>query len=280
MIILKTINDINSFVDASKESRKSIGFVPTMGALHVGHLSLIDRCKAENDITVCSIFVNPIQFNDPKDFEKYPRTEEADCKMLEQHGCDVVFMPERTEIYNNDQQKDFSFGSLEQVMEGEHRPGHFKGVAIIVDKLFQIVTPDRAYFGEKDYQQLKIIQKLVQIERLNIEIIPCPTLREDDGLAMSSRNMRLNSEQRAAAPLIFKTLNEAVKTGKSMNIEEIKSFVIEKINTSKHLKVEYFELADENSLQPINSWDETTNIRGFIAVFCGEVRLIDNIRFI
>ena len=209
MNVYNFIVDIQRFVEEKHNLGLKVGFVPTMGALHEGHLSLINRAKKDNDIVVSSVFVNPIQFNNPTDLEKYPRTPERDIEKLEQAGCDAVFMPSVDEMYPEKVEEHYDFGDLERVMEGACRPRHFNGVAIVVRKLFEIVTPDRAYFGEKDFQQLAIIKKMVQNLNMNLEIVPCPIIRENDGLAMSSRNVRLNETERAIAPQIFATLNDA-----------------------------------------------------------------------
>jgi len=257
---------------------KSIGFVPTMGALHEGHLNLVSRSCLENDISGCSIFVNPIQFNNPEDLQKYPRTLENDLKLLEKAGCDMVFVPSAGEMYPEPVTKKFDFGALERVMEGAHRPGHFNGVAIVVEKLFDIFGPDRAYFGEKDFQQLRIIQSLVKMENIPVKIVPCPTVREADGLAMSSRNRRLSADERIVAPWIYQTLlcakNHANKTAVS-EIKRISTVMLE----SKGFRVDYFEIADTETLQPIGSWEETSGAIACVAAFLGSVRLIDNMIF-
>ena len=251
-----------------------------MGALHDGHLQLMKRAKQENDLLVVSIFVNPIQFNNPEDLEKYPRDLDKDKALLEQVGCDILFAPGVQEMYPEPVTKKYSFGELETVMEGAFRKGHFNGVAVVVKKLFDIILPDKAYFGEKDFQQLAIIQRLVDIENLAVQIIPCPIVREKDGLAMSSRNERLSASERKAAPFIHKTLQEAVKLSEKMNPEEIKDWVIEQFAANKVFQLEYFEIAGDHNLQPVSAWNQASGIMGFIAVHLGQVRLIDNIRFI
>lgn len=260
------------------ESGKSFGFVPTMGALHRGHISLVEKAKQENDIVVVSIFVNPTQFNDKKDLLKYPRTPEKDLKMLEAAGVDCVFMPEASEIYPaGEAEEQFDFGNLEKVMEGAHRPGHFQGVARVVAKLFRIVTPDRAYFGEKDFQQVVIIKKLAEKLFPEIKIIACPTIREADGLAMSSRNTLLDAQTRNEAILISKTLFQLSDLKSRMTIRMLKEYVEEKINTSDLLKLEYFEIADENTLEPLEKMNDGIKSRAFIAVKAVDIRLIDNV---
>ena len=255
----------------------TIGFVPTMGALHAGHISLVERCRRECDVVVVSIFVNPTQFNDPGDLLKYPRTPEADCSLLEKAGVDLVFAPPVGEVYPQADTRQFGFGALEQVMEGEHRPGHFNGVAQVVSRLFDIVKPDKAYFGEKDFQQLAIIREMVRQLALPVEIVGCPTERDADGLALSSRNMRLNPDQRAAAPLIYKALQDAVKEKGKTSADELACRTAECIDADPELKTEYITIADASTLQPVASWDVPGAKRMFAAVWAGDVRLIDNI---
>lgn len=255
------------------------GFVPTMGALHEGHISLVKRCRKECDTVVVSIFVNPTQFNDQNDLVKYPRTPEADLALLEKAGVDCVFMPEVDEIYPEKDTRVFGFGELEQVMEGEHRPGHFNGVAQVVSRLFDIVKPDKAYFGEKDFQQLAIIRKMAEQLGLSLEIVGCPIERGADGLALSSRNARLNAKQREEAPMIYKTLKDAVGLKAEMNVNQLEKWISDKINECPELKTEYISIADAATLQPVDSWDKTREERVFAAVWAGDVRLIDNIEF-
>lgn len=287
MKVFNFIVDIQRFVEEKRNEGLKIGFVPTMGALHEGHLSLINRAKKENDIVVCSVFVNPIQFNNPADLEKYPRTPERDIEKLEQAGCDAVFMPSAEEMYPEKVEDHYDFGELERVMEGACRPGHFNGVAIVVRKLFEIVTPDRAYFGEKDFQQLAIINKMVRDLNMKLEIVPCPIVRENDGLAMSSRNVRLNETERAIAPKIFATLNDVASkidaTGvtslqDSMSPAEMKSYALSKYSEIKEFDVEYVEITDEINLKSIENWNECEHARIFVALQLGPVRLIDNVR--
>ncbi len=280
MHILKTIQGTRVHLGNERVKGRSVGFVPTMGALHQGHLDLMRRAKKENDLLAVSIFVNPIQFNNPEDLEKYPRHPDKDKVLLEGVGCDVLFVPDTREMYPEKETRSYDFGPLERVMEGAHRPGHFNGVAIVVRKLLDIVEPNRAYFGEKDFQQLAIIRKLVELENLGVEIVPCSTVREADGLAMSSRNERLTPDERAAAPFIFRTLQLAKSKAGTMNVEELKKLVSDLFAANSYFELEYFEIADSENLQPASSWNSTKGIRGFVAAHLGKVRLIDNIRFI
>ncbi len=276
--VFNYIADIQSFLNAKRDSGYSVGLVPTMGALHEGHLSLIRRAKRENDIVVASVFVNPVQFNNPVDLEKYPRTPERDISLLESAGCDAVFMPSVEEMYPTQVTDHYDFGSIEHVMEGACRPGHFNGVAIVVRKLFEIVEPDRAYFGEKDFQQQAIIRKLVSDYNINLEIVPCDIVRENDGLAMSSRNMRLNAEERAIAPMIYKVLHETTANFETMSPAEMKAIVLKKYSEIKQFDVEYVEIADETTLQTVTDWKDSEHARIFVALQLGPVRLIDNLR--
>jgi len=265
--------------------KNTIGFVPTMGALHDGHLALVKRSKSENDITVVSIFVNPTQFNSQLDLKNYPKTLEADIRMLTAAGVDFLFAPTVDEMYSSREKnpspetdkEQFDFGELETVMEGKFRAGHFKGVAQIVKRLFEVVLPSRAYFGEKDFQQLAVIRKLVQDYRLPVEITGCPTEREPTGLAMSSRNLRLTEQERREAAVISKALFELKNSGFRFSLAEAKKKAVEMIESSGKLKVEYLEIADAASLQPLNDWDGSSSARVFTAVKVGEVRLIDNV---
>ncbi len=276
--VFNYIDDIQKFLKSEREKGCSVGFVPTMGALHEGHLSLVRRAKKENDIVAVSVFVNPVQFNNPTDFEKYPRTLNKDIVMLQDAGCDVVFAPSEKEMYPAPVNDKYSFGELENVMEGVCRPGHFNGVAIVVRKFFDIVMPDRAYFGEKDFQQLAIIRKLVADFSFDINIVSCDIVRENDGLAMSSRNMRLSPQERAVAPLIFKVLSEVTALKDRLSHEEMQQLALQKNADNKDFDVEYVEIADETSLKSINSWDCCEHARIFVAMQLGPVRLIDNLR--
>lgn len=278
MTLLRTLSDVSSLIEKQKKLHKQIGFVPTMGALHNGHISLVRQAASENGFTIVSIFVNPTQFNNPDDLKKYPRTEEADVELLEQSGCDAIFFPKVEDIYPGGEKSEiFSFNGLENQMEGKFRPGHFDGVATVVKRFFEIITPDRAYFGEKDFQQLRVIQELVKKLKRPVEIVPVTIMREADGLAMSSRNIRLTKEMREESPKIYKILSEAKKFLKFNSIEETKKFVAERFKETK-LDLEYFEIADEETLQSVSEKGKQKNIRGFAAVFAGEIRLIDNIR--
>lgn len=278
MLLLKTINELQKELQLFRGSG-SIGFVPTMGALHQGHLSLVNRAVAENQMVVVSIFVNPTQFNDPDDLKRYPRNLEADLALLKSIGCSLVFAPEPEEIYPEPDTRKFSFGNIEKVMEGKHRPGHFNGVAQVVSKLLDIVKPDKAYFGLKDFQQLAIIKNMVKQLKLPVEIIPCPIVREESGLAMSSRNELLSAEERKNAALIYQTLSEAQKLKEQKSVNELKKWVAEKINQNPWLTVEYYEIVDDENLRPVENWDEKKTKVGCIAAYCGKVRLIDNIVF-
>jgi pantoate--beta-alanine ligase len=255
----------------------SIGFVPTMGALHEGHLSLVEESRKANDITVCSIFVNPIQFNNKKDLEKYPRNLKEDLDLLQSAGCDYVFTPGEKEIYpDGSPELEMNFGTLDKVLEGKFRPGHFKGVAIIVKKLLEIITPDHAYFGNKDYQQLLVIRHLVSALRLPVKIHACPTFREPDGLAMSSRNLRLTIGEREMASMIYKTLCKVKQKAGHIPVKELRQWAIKKINSNPAFSVEYFEIVDKYDLHILESWKEKENALACTAVFLGDVRLIDN----
>lgn len=260
------------------------GLVPTMGALHEGHLSLVKESLKDNDTTVVSIFVNPTQFNDAGDLLKYPRTVEADMEMLSGilRPGDIVFTPETADIYGNEKIPDIELGELDKIMEGEHRPGHFTGVVRIVNILFELCRPDRAYFGRKDFQQLAVIKSLVRQTGMNIQIIECPVVREPNGLAMSSRNSRLPATVREKAGIIFKTLSRYNKVHDRVDIRDLKESVISEINAEDGFRVEYFEIVDDNELKPLKSVSEIRNDKsytGCIAVFAGEVRLIDNVKF-
>ncbi len=263
-----------------KSANKKIGFVPTMGALHEGHLSLVRQAKQDNNVVVCSIFVNPIQFNRKEDLKKYPRTLDADLEKLREVPCDAVFYPSEQEIYPETENKVYDFGMLDKVMEGRYRRGHFNGVAIVVKKLFDAVKPHRAYFGEKDFQQLQIIKAMVRMESLDVEIVSCPTIREQDGLAMSSRNIRLRGDQRRDASLIHAALEMGKERYQSDGIDRVKRLVIDHINASPYLEVEYFEIVWADDLMPVKSKAEKEEeVVGCIAVYAGEVRLIDNMVF-
>lgn len=276
MIILRDLEEVQDLIREWKLSSKTIGFVPTMGALHEGHISLVENSKKENDRTIVSVFVNPTQFNNLEDLEKYPRTEQADASLLKEAGVDAVFFPTVEVIYPDGAESEkFNFQGLENQMEGKFRPGHFDGVGTVVKRFFEIIQPNKAYFGEKDFQQLRVIQQLIQNTRLPIEIVPVPIKRAENGLALSSRNKRLTPEMLEEAPKIYQILNKAKDYLQSHTIAETKSFLEEEFGKTK-LKLEYFEIADEETLESIEELKPGQKIRGFIAVFAGEIRLIDN----
>ena len=279
MRVVKTISELKSLISGYKQENKTVGLVPTMGALHAGHKSLVDRARKENDIVVVSVFVNPTQFNNKQDLATYPRTEERDCALLEAAGCDVVFMPAVEEVYPEPDNRQFDLGAVAEEMEGAHRPGHFNGVAQIVSKLFGFVEPDRAYFGEKDFQQIAVIRKMVQLEGFKLQIVACPIKREDDGLALSSRNARLSAVEREYALNISQTLFKSCTFAKSHPVAETQKFVEDAIAAAPGLRLEYFEIVDGTTLQKITDWEDTDYAVGCITVFCGEVRLIDNIKY-
>jgi len=279
MEILSSIKQIKLYLAKEKQNKKTIGFVPTMGALHEGHLSLVRQCIKENDICVVSIFVNPTQFNSKKDLETYPRTLEQDYALLKEIGCNYVFVPSIEEMYPEPDTRSFDFGTISQVMEGAHRPGHFNGVAQIVSKLFYAIEPDNAYFGEKDFQQIAVIRAMTKQLNIPVTIHSCPILRESDGLAMSSRNVRLTDQQRQKAPIIARTLKESTNFVPCKSVKEVVNYVTNTINAVPEMQIEYYEIVDGNSLEPIQDWSDSDNIVGCITVYCGEVRLIDNIRY-
>lgn len=280
MRIFTTINEIKTFLN-DLPTNISIGFVPTMGALHKGHISLISESKKKCDLTIVSIFVNPTQFNNPNDLKKYPRTFETDKIKLENAETDILFFPNEKEMYPEKDIRIFDFGLLDKLMEGAFRPGHFNGVAQIVSKLFDIIKPQKAFFGLKDFQQLAIIKELVNkyMTKSNIEIVACEIIREECGLAMSSRNELLTKEEKENAQNIIIILKNSAKNSLNKSIEQIKKEVIESINKNEYLKVEYFEIVDDTKLTSLSNFDETKNAIGCIAVFCGKVRLIDNIYY-
>lgn len=272
------IDQLREAIAIARAGGRSIGFVPTMGALHEGHLALMRKALQENEYLVVSVFVNPIQFNNPIDLEKYPRTLERDTAMLQSVGCHALFAPSVAEMYPEPDQTQFNFGKLATVMEGAFRPGHFNGVAIVVKKLFEIVEPDKAYFGEKDFQQLAIIKELVVQERMKLNIVPCATVREADGLAMSSRNTRLSQAERAIAPNIYKILSKAATLRNVLSPDEMRSFAKEKLEAVEGFLLEYVEVADDRYLQPVAHWNDVAGARIFVALQLGPVRLIDNVR--
>ena len=285
MKIIRTVGELRKYVVDAHDSGKSIGLVPTMGALHAGHMSLMHKARKENDVVVASVFVNPTQFNNAQDLKTYPRTESADVALLEDAGVDAAFIPSVEEVYPEPDTRVFDLGKVAEVMEGKMRPGHFNGVAQIVSKLFGWVSPDRAYFGEKDFQQIAVIKKMVQLEGFDIEIVDCPICRHDDGLAMSSRNVRLTEEQRSIAPKIHKVLTDSLKWAEEHSPQEVKQMVADTLNGVEWLETEYYEIVDSLSMQPIEKWEDVDKKSGAVAVgcvtvYCGDVRLIDNIKYV
>lgn len=278
MKLIQTIDELQKELEILRNEGKTIGLVPTMGALHEGHASLVRRAVVENDVVVVSDFVNPTQFNDPNDLLKYPRTLDADCDLLEREGAKIVFAPSVDEMYPEPDTRQFSYAPLDTVMEGKYRPGHFNGVCQIVSKLFMIVGPDRAYFGEKDFQQLAIIREMVKSLEMPVQIVGCPIVREFDGLALSSRNARLSDIERKQALNISKTLFDSVKFAENHTVVETQQLVENAIRNADGLELEYFEIVDGNTLQKITAWEDTNYAVGCITVFCGDVRLIDNIK--
>ena len=288
MQTITTIAALNAAIEEAKNANKTIGLVPTMGALHEGHLSLIHKAREQNDLVVVSVFVNPIQFNNKEDLAKYPRTVEADCEKLSSAGADIAFVPSVEEMYPEPVNTVYHFGPIEEVMEGPRRPGHFSGVAVVVRRLFDLTKPNRAYFGEKDYQQIAIIRNLLEQIKYPIEIVPCPIVRAEDGLALSSRNMRLSAEARAVAPHIYATLQQAVEMSEVEDVETVHDFVIDTLSSfhevngldeSLKFEPEYFEIVNDTTLQPISDWKDAKGIVGCIAVWLTSVRLIDMVRF-
>lgn len=279
MKVVNTKKELRKLLDADRAAGKTVGLVPTMGALHDGHLSLIERARKDNDVVVVSVFVNPTQFNNPEDLRTYPRTIEADCEKMNTAGVDYAFVPDVEEMYPEPDTRVFDLGSVAEVMEGAMRPGHFNGVAQIVSKLFDIVKPDRSYFGEKDFQQIAVIRRMAELEGFDLEIIACPIKREADGLALSSRNVRLTEEQREVAPLIHKTLESSKEWSADHSVDETIRYVTDEINSFPHMQVEYYQIVDGNTMQPISQWSDTDYAVGCITVYCGDVRLIDNIKY-
>jgi len=277
MLIIKTIEELKDVLFRIRSNGKSVGFVPTMGALHEGHLSLMRRAKAETEVVVCSIFVNPVQFNNKNDLVNYPRDIDLDLLMIE-NLVDLAFVPSQEEIYPEPPKEQFSFGSLENVMEGASRPGHFNGVAIIINRFFEWICPDKAYFGEKDFQQLVIIQKLVKDYDIHTQIISCPIVREENGLAMSSRNKRLSEHEFGIAGNINRILQESLKLI-HQPVKQIKSFVVSEIGRIPEFKLDYFEIVDDKTLQSAEKLDDCEGVVGCIALFLGPIRLIDNVRY-
>lgn len=281
MQVFHKIVELQNKLFEDRKNGKSVGLVPTMGALHEGHASLVKKSVKDNDVTVVSVFVNPTQFNDPKDLSSYPRDIEADCKLLEEIGADYVFTPSVEEMYPTPDTRHFEFPPISTVMEGAHRPGHFNGVCQVVSRLFYITRPDKAYFGEKDWQQIAVVKAMVRSLNLNVKIVECPIIRDTDGLARSSRNALLSADEREIAPNIFKALKESIEYSKKHNINETHDYVVEKINSVNGLEVEYFEIVDGNTLQRVSDWNDSDYIVGCITVYCGKrpVRLIDHIKY-
>ena len=279
MKVIHTIKDLQAELSVLKAQGKKVGLVPTMGALHAGHASLVKRSVNENEVTVVSVFVNPTQFNDKNDLVKYPRTLDDDCKLLEACGATYAFAPSVEEIYPEPDTRQFSYAPLDTVMEGAFRPGHFNGVCQIVSKLFEAVKPHRAYFGEKDFQQLAIIREMVRQMQFDLEIVGCPIVREEDGLALSSRNARLSAEERENALKISQTLFKSRTFAATHTVSETLKFVEDAITAVPGLRLEYFEIVDGNTLQKVDNWNQTSYVVGCITVFCGDVRLIDNIKY-
>ena len=281
MKLFRSIVELQNELFEVRKSGKKVGLVPTMGALHEGHASLVKRSVAENGATVVSVFLNPTQFNDKKDLERYPRTLDADCALLEACGADYVFAPSVEEMYPVEDKRQFDFPPVTTVMEGAHRPGHFNGVCQVVSRLFYIVRPDRAYFGEKDWQQIAVIKAMVRHLGIDVEIVECEIVRDSDGLARSSRNTLLSQEERAIAPNIFKALKNSLSYAKSHSVKETHDQVVNEINSIEGLDVEYFSIVDGNTLLDINDWNDTEHIVGCITVYCGKtpIRLIDHIKY-
>jgi pantoate--beta-alanine ligase len=277
MLIFSKITELREHLDTRRAQNQTIGFVPTMGALHLGHISLIHASNQQCDYTVCSIFVNPTQFNDKKDLEKYPRTPEADIQLLTDGNCDVLFMPSVEEMYTTPEKSQFDFGYLDKILEGRYRPGHFAGVAQIVKKLLEIVKPDKAFFGSKDYQQVKIVKALVEQMNLKTEIVSCPILREKDGLAMSSRNALLTAEERTTAGRIPGMLREAANIVRKQGLAEAKAFVNKETSSWPQVKLDYYEVCDPKSLMPLDKISPNGEAISLIALYVGNTRLIDNL---
>jgi len=279
MIVYRTSSDLKQHLETLRNQGKSIALVPTMGALHEGHASLVRKAAEENDATVVTIFVNPTQFSDPFDLEKYPRTLEQDLELLRSLKVQLVFAPSVKEMYPEEDRRTFNLGNLDKVLEGEYREGHFTGVAQIVTKLFQLVQPTRAYFGQKDFQQLVIVKRLVELMGAPIEVVGCPIVRDEDGLALSSRNSRLSPEQRKLAPFIHQTLKLAREKKGTMSPEQVRAWVWKRFEQQGYMRLDYFEIVDDKTLIPINNWNEENSKVGCIAVHLGEIRLIDNLKF-
>ena len=276
-----TIAELKAELQAQRAAGKTVGLVPTMGALHDGHASLVRRSVEENDVTVVSVFLNPTQFNDKTDLAKYPRTLEADCALLEQCGATYVFAPSVEEVYPEPDTRQFSYPPTDSVMEGAFRPGHFNGVCQVVSKLFMMAEPDRAYFGEKDFQQIAVIRRMVDDLGFKLQIVPCPVVREPSGLAMSSRNTLLSPEERATASHIYQTLRASTEWAQTMSVQEVHDRVVAEIDAVDGLKTQYYSIVDGRTLADVATWQDSDDIVGCITVFCGEqpIRLIDHIRY-
>lgn len=281
MKIIDTVAALQLAVTEAKQQGLSVGLVPTMGALHEGHASLIRQCVADNQLTVVSVFVNPTQFNDPKDLQHYPRTFEADAQLIASLGGDIVFAPSVEEIYPQEDKRVFSYPPIDTVMEGARRPGHFNGVCQIVSKLFDMVSPDKAYFGEKDFQQIAVVRAMMRDLGYKFQLVPCPIVRETSGLALSSRNALMSDEERVLATNIYRTLRESVVFSQAHTVAETQRFVVNQLNALEGLEVEYYEIVNGETLQTVTSWEDAAQIQGCITVFCGArpVRLIDNISY-
>lgn len=281
MKVFQRIVELQNELFSVRKEGKMVGLVPTMGALHEGHASLVERSVKDNDVTVVSVFVNPTQFNDKNDLKNYPRTLEADCKLLESVGADYVFAPTVSDMYPVPDTRHFEYPPVSTVMEGAHRPGHFNGVCQVVSRLFYIVRPDKAYFGEKDWQQIAVIKAMVKALGLGVTIVECPIVRDKDGLAKSSRNTLLSPDERSIAPKIYAALKSSLDYAKSHTLEETKQKVVSDINSQEGLDVEYYAIVDGNTLQDVSSWDDSPYIVGCITVYCGKtpIRLIDHIKY-
>lgn len=281
MKVFQKIVDLQNVLFDARKQGKTVGLVPTMGALHEGHASLVKRSVAENDVTVVSVFLNPTQFNDQGDLDRYPRTLDADCALLESIGADYVLAPSVEEMYPQPDTRHFEFPPVTTVMEGARRPGHFNGVCQVVSRLFYIVRPTRAYFGEKDWQQIAVVKQLVKYIGMDIQIVECDIVRDDDGLAKSSRNSLLAPDERAIAPAIYKALKESLDYAKKHTVAETHDHVVAEINAVNGLDVEYFEIVDGNTLLPVAQWDDSPYVVGCITVYCGKtpIRLIDHIKY-
>ena len=281
MKVFKKIVDLQNALFDERKQGKNVGLVPTMGALHEGHASLVRRSVSENEVTVVSVFVNPTQFNDKNDLKNYPRDLEADCRLLEACGADYVLAPEVEEMYPTPDTRHFEFPPVSTVMEGAHRPGHFNGVCQVVSRLFYIVRPDRAYFGEKDWQQIAVVKAMVRQLGLGVQIVECEIVRDDDGLARSSRNTLLSADERAIAPAIYKALKDSLTYAKKHTLKETHDKVVADINKVDGLDVEYYSIVDGNTLQDVAEWEDSAYIVGCITVYCGKtpIRLIDHIKY-